>query len=107
MSIERLADALIASCCGTHSLGLVYEFLLKAHGNPKEARADFVRYLSGELSSRLLTEAQLWIAEERGWGRPALMDEDSTATEFAGDASCVGQPARGDSGQYELSRTSL
>jgi|ERR1700730_12153734 hypothetical protein len=29
MSIERLADALIALCCGTHSLGLVYEFLLR------------------------------------------------------------------------------
>src|SRR6202035_2724084 len=34
MSIERLADVLIASRCGTHSLGLVYEFLLKAHVSP-------------------------------------------------------------------------
>jgi hypothetical protein len=53
MSIERLADVLIASRCGTHSLGLVYEFLLKAHGSPKQARADFVSYLSGELPLRL------------------------------------------------------
>ena len=29
MTIEKLADVLIASRCGTHSLGLVYEFLLK------------------------------------------------------------------------------
>jgi hypothetical protein len=43
MNIEELADALIASRCGTHSLGLVYEFLLRAYGNPKQARADFVR----------------------------------------------------------------
>jgi hypothetical protein len=45
MSIEGLAD--IASRCGTHSLGLVYEFLLKTVGNPKQARAHFVRFLSG------------------------------------------------------------
>jgi hypothetical protein len=75
MSIDKLADALIASRCGTHSLGLVlvYEFLLKTHSNPKEARADFVRYLSGELSTRLLKEAQLCVSEERGWVRPTLL----------------------------------
>ncbi len=94
MNIERLADALIASRCGKHSLGLVYEFLLKTHGNPKEARADFVRYLSGELSPRLLKEVQLWVSGERGWGQPALIDEDPIATESAGDPSWVGQPAR-------------
>ena len=41
MSIERLADVLIASRCGTHSLGLVYEFLLKAHGSPKQVKSRF------------------------------------------------------------------
>ena len=67
MSIEGLADVLIASRCGTHSLGLVYEFLLNTVGSPKEARAHFVRFLSGELPPRLLKEAQLWISEEQGW----------------------------------------
>jgi hypothetical protein len=58
MSIEELADALIASRCGTHSLGLVYESLLEIYGSPKRARADFVQYLSGELPGRLLKKAQ-------------------------------------------------
>jgi hypothetical protein len=79
MSIKKLADVLIASRCGTHSLGLVYEFLLKTHGNPKEARADFVRFLSGELPARLRKEAQQWISEEQGCGWPASIDEDPTA----------------------------
>jgi hypothetical protein len=76
MSIERLADVLIASRCGTHSLGLVYEFLLKAHGSPKQARADFVSYLSGELPVRSLKEARLWVAEEQGWELPTSIEED-------------------------------
>jgi hypothetical protein len=98
MSIERLADALIALRCGTHSLGLVYEFLLKTYGNPKQARADFVRYLSGELSPRLLNEAELWVSEEHG--QAALMDEDEMATEFAVEQAAM-------LSQYELSQTSL
>ena len=94
MTIEKLADVLIASRCGTHSLGLVYEFLLKTHGNPKEARADFVRFLSGELPARLRKEAQLWISEEQGCGWPASIDEDPTAPEVAGDSSCARQAPR-------------
>jgi hypothetical protein len=49
MNVEKLADELIALQCGTHSLGLVYDFLLKTYGDPKPARGDFVRFLSGEL----------------------------------------------------------
>jgi hypothetical protein len=90
MSIEGLADVLIASRCGTHSLGLVYEFLLNTVGSPKEARAHFVRFLSGELPPRLLKEAQLWISEEQGLETPGSI-EDAMATEHAGDASCVSQ----------------
>ena len=90
MSIERLADVLIASRCGTHSLGVVYEFLLKAHGSPKQARADFVSYLSGELPARLLKEARLWVAEEQGCKAPTLIDEDDLV-ELPGDSSLVPQ----------------
>ena len=90
MSIERLADVLIASRCGTHSLGLVYEFLLKAHGSPKQARADFVSYLSGALPARLLKEARLWVAEEQGCKAPTLIDEDDLV-ELPGDSSLVPQ----------------
>jgi hypothetical protein len=87
MSIERLADVLIASRCGTHSLGLVYEFLLKAHGSPKQARADFVSYLSGELPARLLKEARLWVAEEQECKAPTLFDDD--LVELPGNSSVV------------------
>jgi hypothetical protein len=62
----KLADEIIASRRGSHSLGQVYAFMLKTYGDPKQAKADFVRYLSGELPVRLLKEAQLWITEERG-----------------------------------------
>ena len=90
MSIERLADALIALRCGTHSLGLVYEFLLKTCGSPKQARADFVRFLSGELPPRLLEEAQFWVAEEQGCKAPTLIDEDDLV-ELPGNSSLVPQ----------------
>ena len=103
MSIEKLADVLIASRCGTHSLGLVYEFLLKTHGNPKEARADFVRFLSGELPARLRKEARLWISEEQGCGCPASIDEDPMAPEVAGDPSCAPQAPR--NRPYELTNS--
>jgi hypothetical protein len=91
MSIERLADVLIASRCGTHSLGLVYEFLLKAHGSPKQARADFVSYLSGELPARLLKEARLWVAEEQGCKAPTLIDEDDLVEQLPGNSSLIPQ----------------
>jgi hypothetical protein len=65
MNVEKLADELIALRCGTHSLGLVYEFLLKTYGDPKRARGDFVRFLSGELPRGLLEEAELWASEEQ------------------------------------------
>ena len=51
-------------------------FAQEFHGNPKEARADFVRFLSGELPARLRKEAQLWISEEQGCMAPTLIDED-------------------------------
>jgi hypothetical protein len=88
MSVERLADALIACRCGTHSLGLVYEFLLKTYGDPKRARTDFLRFLSGELPPRLLKEAQLWVAEDQG-ALPSMDQDDGTATECAGDPALI------------------
>jgi hypothetical protein len=97
MSLGRLADELIARRCGTHSLGLVYEFLLKTYGDPKRARADFLRFLSGELPARLLTEALFWVAEEQGAG---------TATECAGDLAPIPQAQINIEYEYEASRTS-
>jgi hypothetical protein len=85
MSLGRLADELIACRCGTHSLGLVYEFLLKTYGDPKRARADFLRFLSGELPAGLLREAQFWVAEEQG-ALPSINDDDGAATECADPA---------------------
>jgi hypothetical protein len=63
--VEELADQLIALRCGTHSLGLVYDFLVKAYDDPHKARGDFVRFLSGQLPDRVLEEAALWVSEEQ------------------------------------------
>ena len=68
MSIERLADVLIASRCGTHSLGLVYEFLLKTHGNPKEARADFVNSSRGSYPRDCARKRNCGSLKNRGAG---------------------------------------
>jgi hypothetical protein len=70
---------------------LVYEFLLKAHGSPKQARADFVSYLSGELPARLLKEARLWVAEEQGCKAPTLIDEDDLVEQLPGNSSLIPQ----------------
>src|SRR3984893_18396490 len=86
MSIESFADVLIASRCGTHFLGLFYEFLLNSIGTPKQARADFVRLRSGELPPRLLKKAKLWVSKEQGWETSTSV-EDPMATEDAGVAS--------------------
>jgi hypothetical protein len=51
---ELLADIIIAcELPDHHSLHLLYEFLLCRIG-PVEARAELIRYLSGELSERVL-----------------------------------------------------
>jgi hypothetical protein len=52
--IESLANELIKNRCGSHSLGLVYDFLLKAGYDANEAEAEFIRFLSGQLHKRLL-----------------------------------------------------
>jgi hypothetical protein len=51
---QVLARELIETCCGTHSLGLVYWFLRKAGMADMDARAHFELYLSGKLSEKLL-----------------------------------------------------
>jgi hypothetical protein len=48
-TIETLADDLINLNCGTHSLGLIYEFLAKQLGEAR-GREEFIKYLSGEWS---------------------------------------------------------
>jgi hypothetical protein len=87
MDVEQLADELIALQCGTHSLGLVYEFLLKTYCDPKRARCDFVRFLSGELPEGLLEEAQVWVAEEQQY---ECVPADDTLAELAAQSSMVG-----------------
>ena len=56
-SIDELAAKLIDLCPGNHSVAMVYRFLLKAQDHIEEtARAEFVRFLRGELSDRLLQD---------------------------------------------------
>jgi hypothetical protein len=56
-SLEKLADELIVRRCGDHSLANVYEYLLKAYGDRNEAKADFIRFLAGDLPMRVLDTA--------------------------------------------------
>jgi hypothetical protein len=58
-----LADELIGK--PAQPLGAVYEFLLRTHRAPENARADFVKFLSGQLSKEWLDAARRAIAEER------------------------------------------
>src|ERR1700755_3276581 len=66
MSIDELAAKLIDLCSGNPSVAMVYRFLLKAQDHTEEtARAEFVRFLGGELSGRLLQDARRWVQEEQ------------------------------------------
>jgi hypothetical protein len=85
MEVEKLADELIALRCGTHSLGLIYEFLLKSYRDPNQAKAEFVRFLSGELSHRLLEEAELCVSEEQDCDG-ATADETLSQLSYQGQA---------------------
>ncbi len=64
--VQRLAEELIELRCGTHSVANVYEFLSKAYGDRRRAKADFIRFLSGDLPARVLRAASEWISEEQG-----------------------------------------
>jgi hypothetical protein len=64
--IQELADDLIELRCGRHSVGNFYEYLLKAYGDANRAKADFIRFLSGELPPRVVQGASAWISEEQG-----------------------------------------
>ena len=64
--VQNLADELIRLRCGRHSPGNLYEFLLAAYGDANTAKADFIRFLAGELPTRVLEAASEWISEELG-----------------------------------------
>jgi hypothetical protein len=66
MNYKGFARELIEKQCGTHSLGLIHDFLLKAGYDANEAEAEFVRFLSGQLPELLLQAARLCVAEEQG-----------------------------------------
>ena len=65
-NLHNLADELIELRCGRHSVGNFYEYLLKAYGDANRAKADFIRFLSGELPPRIVRTASAWISEEQG-----------------------------------------
>jgi hypothetical protein len=78
MNNQKLAYELIKNRCGTHSLGLVYNFLLKTGHDANEAEAEFVRFLSGQLPERLLQTVRLWVAEEQR-GNPTIPISEAPA----------------------------
>ena len=53
-----LGDELIENRCGTHSLGLIYEYLRQLYGAPEKARAEFVKFLSGDWSEEWVNGAK-------------------------------------------------
>jgi hypothetical protein len=72
--LEKLADELIELRCDTHSVGNVYDYLLRAYdGDANRAKADFMLYLSGDLPTRVLQAAAEWVTEEQepDWRPPS------------------------------------
>jgi hypothetical protein len=88
-NVHKLADELIELRCERHSVGNVYEWFLKAYGDAKRAKAEFIRFLSGELPTRILETASEWIADEQGYdtepgnyeAHPVVMSESFDARE--------------------------
>ncbi len=74
--VRRLAEELIELRCGPHSVANVYEFLSNAYGDRKRAKADFIRFLSGDLPARVLRAASEWISEEQGQSRQRQIIND-------------------------------
>ena len=64
-AVQRLSEQLINNVCGSHSLGLIYQFLLRTYGSPAKARAEFERYLSGNWSFELIEAARTAVQEEQ------------------------------------------
>ena len=74
-TIETLADDLINLNCGTHSLGLIYEFLAKQLGEAR-GREEFIKYLSGEWSRDWVQAAAARVAEEQpNWSPVCISNE--------------------------------
>jgi hypothetical protein len=71
MDLNNLADELIQLRCGAHSLGNVYEYLLRAYCDTNRAKADFICFLSGDLPAPAIKAAADYIAEEQGSGTEA------------------------------------
>jgi hypothetical protein len=85
--VQKLADELIELRCERHSVGNLYEYLLKAYGDANRAKADFIRFLSGELPPRVVRAASAWISEEQGdeiGANGAVPRRESVGVDFTG-----------------------
>jgi len=71
INVHKLADELIELRCAAHSVGNVYEWFLKVYGDARRAKAEFIRFMSGDLPTRIIEAAVEWIAEEQGYGMDA------------------------------------
>lgn len=63
--MAALADGLIEKCCGTHSLGHIFAFMLETYGATERAKAEFIKFLEGQWSDEWREAAQQAIAEDR------------------------------------------
>jgi hypothetical protein len=83
MTLDELTSMLIVLCSGERSVAMIYRFLLKANNyNEPEARAEFIKYLGGELSERMLADARRWIRDEQS---PAPYSEKASSEERGGE----------------------
>jgi hypothetical protein len=64
-TIHRLSEQLINNACGSHSLGLIYNFLLRTYRASARARAEFERYLPGNWSPEWVEAARRAVQEEQ------------------------------------------
>jgi hypothetical protein len=65
MDYKTFAHELIEKQCGTHSLGLVFNFLLEAGYSANDAETEFLKFISGQLPQSLLDTAPLWVVEDQ------------------------------------------
>jgi hypothetical protein len=65
-AVSSLAEQLIQNNCGSHSLGLIYQFLLRRYAVPSKARVEFERYLEGNWCPEWIEAARTAVEEQQG-----------------------------------------
>jgi hypothetical protein len=100
--IKTLANDLINLNCGTHSLGLIYEFFAKQFSKARE-REEFMKYLSGEWSRDWVQAAAARVAEEQPNWSPTMPAPARISNEDGVNA-CILSSQRGTASSNRMSQ---